>query len=62
VRRDIQEEFPVSSSVGKLVLGRRSKRQAADHKGTGVIGKILVAALPFFTDKSYRFELAEPEP
>jgi hypothetical protein len=42
-------------------LPRRTKRKAAEHEGTGVVGENLIAILAFLADEGNSFELSEPE-
>ena len=58
---DVEEEFPVSSGVGELVLGRTAKWNAAQNEGAGAAGEFLLAAFSFFADKVDGLQSFEPK-
>ena len=41
----------IAASVDELVLGRLTYRKSAKNEGPGVVGDLLIAAVPLLTDK-----------
>ena len=61
VSGDVEEESAVASRMNQLGPGRPAERNAAENEGSGVVGKLLLAILPFLADEGYGLELAQFE-
>jgi hypothetical protein len=59
---NLKKELPIAPRVGELTFGRGAKGKTTEHERASVVGKGLLAAVPFVTDEGDGFELAESEP
>ena len=58
---DIKKESSVSPRVSELRPGWSAKRNAAENEGSGIVGKLLLAILPFLADKGDGLNLTKSE-
>ena len=58
---DLEEELSVVPGVDELVLGRATEGNAAQYEWPGIVGKLLIALVAFFSDNGDRFEITKSE-
>ena len=60
VTGDAEEEFPVTSGEGQLVLRWAAEWNATEHERASIEGKLLLAVFSFLADETNGLELFEP--
>ena len=58
---DVEKELAVASRMNQLGARRPAERNTAENEGSGMVGKLLLAILPFLADEGDSFELTKPE-
>jgi hypothetical protein len=61
VAGDVEEESAVASRMNQLGRGWPAERNAAENEGSGIVGKLLFAVLPFLADKGDGLKLTKSE-
>jgi len=61
VSGDVEKESAVTSRMNQLGAGRPAERNAAENEGSGMVGKLLLALLPFLADEGDGLKLAKSE-
>jgi len=61
VAGDVEKESAVASRMNQLGRGRPAERNAAENEGSGIVGKLLLAILPFLADKGDGLNLTKSE-